>query len=126
MTFDEARAQFPVLERLAYLNAGTFGPLAQSTADALELHRRRDLEQGRSGAFYWEGLMEAREELRARLAALLRAAPEQVALTGSTTDGCNVVLGGLGLGPDDEVVTTDVEHPGLLGPLEASGARIRV
>ncbi len=23
MTFEEARAQFPVLERLAYLNAGT-------------------------------------------------------------------------------------------------------
>ena len=28
MTFEEARAQFPVLERIAYLNAGTFGPLA--------------------------------------------------------------------------------------------------
>ena len=26
MTFEEARAQFPVLERFAYLNAGTFGP----------------------------------------------------------------------------------------------------
>ena len=28
MTPGEARALFPVLERLAYLNAGTFGPLA--------------------------------------------------------------------------------------------------
>ena len=126
MTFEEARAQFPVLDRLAYLNAGTFGPLARATAEALELHRRRDLEQGRSGPFYWESLTAAREELRARLAALIGTTPERLALTGSTTDGCNVVLGGLGLGPDDEVVTTDVEHPGLLGPLEASGARIRV
>ena len=31
MTFDEARALFPVLERVAYLNAGTFGPLARQT-----------------------------------------------------------------------------------------------
>ena len=31
MTFDEARARFPILERVAYLNAGTFGPLAQAT-----------------------------------------------------------------------------------------------
>ena len=28
MTLAEARALFPVLERIAYLNAGTFGPLA--------------------------------------------------------------------------------------------------
>ena len=126
MTFEEARAQFPVLERLAYLNAGTFGPLARATAEALELHRRRDLEEGRSGAGYWESLMEGRERLRARLASLLHVTPEQLALTGSTTDGCNVVLGGLDLGPDDEVVTTDVEHSGLLGPLHASGAAIRV
>ena len=34
MTPEEARALFPVLERLAYLNAGTFGPIAQPTADA--------------------------------------------------------------------------------------------
>ncbi len=126
MTFEEARAQFPVLERIAYLNAGTFGPLARSTAEALERRRRRDLEEGRSGAGYWDDLMEARARVRAQIAALLGAAPDTVALTGSTTDGCNVVLGGLGLGPEDEVVTTDVEHPGLLGPLEASGAAIRV
>ena len=30
MTFEEARSQFPVLQRIAYLNAGTFGPLAKS------------------------------------------------------------------------------------------------
>ena len=35
MTFEEARALFPVLERIAYLNAGTFGPLARPVADAL-------------------------------------------------------------------------------------------
>ena len=29
MNFEEARAQFPVLERLAYLNAGSMGPLAR-------------------------------------------------------------------------------------------------
>ena len=52
--------------------------------------------------------------------------PELVALTDSTTRGCQVVLAGLGLGADDEVVTTDQEHFGLLGPLHASGARVVV
>ena len=36
MTFEEARAEFPVLERFAYLNAGTLGPLSRSTLAALE------------------------------------------------------------------------------------------
>ena len=35
MTFEEARAQFPVFERLAYLNAGTNGPLARATIEAM-------------------------------------------------------------------------------------------
>jgi L-cysteine/cystine lyase len=65
-----------------------------------------------------------RDEVRAKLAALLGVEPTQVALTRSTTDGCNIVLAGLDLGPDDEVVTSDVEHFGLIGPLHASGARI--
>ena len=49
-----------------------------------------------------------------------------MALTSSTTEGCNIVLTGLGLGPGDEVVTTDSEHFGLLLPLHVSGARVRV
>ncbi len=126
MEFSAARAQFPVLERLAYLNAGTFGPLARSTSEALERHRRQDLEGGRSGPEVWVRMGEARNRLRAALAALIRVEPEQVALTGSTTDGCNIVLAGLGLEADDEIVTTDVEHFGLLGPLHASGATIRL
>ena len=40
--------------------------------------------------------------------------------------GCQTVLSGLRLEPGDEIVTTDEEHFGLLGPLHVSGARVRV
>ena len=53
MTPAEARAQFPVLERLAYLNAGTNGPLARATIDALVEQARSDLEHGRSSKQYF-------------------------------------------------------------------------
>ena len=33
------------------------------------------------------------------------------------------MIAGLGLGPDDEIVTSDQEHPGLLGPLLAARGR---
>lgn len=126
MTPAEARRLFPVLERLAYLNAGTFGPIARPTAEAVVEQHRLEVEHGRSGAAYFERVLGLRRDARAALADLLRAESEQIALTGSTTDGCNIVLAGLGLEPDDEVVTTREEHFGLLGPLHASGARVVV
>jgi L-cysteine/cystine lyase len=115
MNFEEARAQFPVLEKLAYLNAGTFGPIARATHEAIVRELRRDYRDGRSGSPNFARVMELREQLRQRIAALVGAQPVQVALTTSTTDGCNIVLGGLGLGADDEIVTTTDEHFGLLG-----------
>ena len=47
-----------------------------------------------------------REDVRAPLASLVGVAPTHVALDLDTTDGCNIVASGLGLGPDDEIVTT--------------------
>ena len=126
MTFEEVRARFPVLERLAYLNAGTFGPLSRATADAVLEEQRRAADDGRGGRAFFDRMLETRERVRAAVAAQVGVASELVALTSSTTDGCNVVVGGLDLGPDDEVVTTDSEHFGLIGPLVAAGARIRV
>ncbi len=126
MTFEEARALFPVLERLAYLNAGTFGPLARPTSDAVAEQLRRDLERGRSGKAYIDEAVAARSRVRDLVADLVGATPEHVSLTSSTTDGCNIVLSGLGLEPEDEIVTTDSEHFGLAGPVFASGATVRV
>ena len=126
MTPAEARALFPVLDRLAYLNAGTFGPLARATVDAVEAQLASELANGRFGREYFERMLGLRVEAREALAALVGIAPEHVSLTGSTTDGCNIVLGGLDLRPQDEIVTTREEHFGLLGPVYASGARVVV
>jgi L-cysteine/cystine lyase len=120
------RDAYPVLERYAYLNAGSSGPLARSTVEAIERGRRRDLEEGRGGPVYIEQMLASRERVRAALAAEIGVPPAKVALTSSTTAGCNIVLAGLELGPGDEVVTTDSEHFGLIGALYASGARVRV
>jgi L-cysteine/cystine lyase len=126
VTFEEARELFPVLRKYAYLNAGTFGPLPGVAGEIMREQAALDAERGRSGKPYFDAMIELRASMRVRVAALLSAEPEQVALTASTTDGCNIVLGGLGLAPDDEIVTTDSEHFGLAGPVFASGARIRV
>jgi L-cysteine/cystine lyase len=126
MTFDEARAQFPVLARYAYLNAGTMGPLSRAAGDAMAEHASRDVERGRGGRPYFEQMLSLREGVRSRIASLLNVSPDRLALTMSTTDSIHVVLGGLDLGPGDEIVTTDSEHPGLVLPLHMSGATVVV
>jgi L-cysteine/cystine lyase len=116
---------FPVLQRRAYLNAGSVGPLSRGTLEAMQAADRVALERGRGAISTWEAAMPVEAELRGRIAALIGVPIEKVVLTTSTTEGCNIVVTGLRLGPDDEVVTTDAEHPGLSAPLRASGARIR-
>jgi L-cysteine/cystine lyase len=126
VTPEEARREFPVLERFAYLNAGSLGPLSRTTIAAMEEQTRRDNELGRAGKPFYEGMLALRTRIREKIGALIGAEPARMALTSSTTDGCNVVLAGVGLGPEDEVVTTNSEHPGLLLPLHLTGARVRV
>ncbi len=111
------RSQFPVLERLAYLNAGTEGPVPAASAAAVR--ERVDLEarSGRCGRAYHDDVLEMADRLRAAYAQVLACSPSEVALTGSTTDGCNTVLAGLDLREGDEILTSDEEHPGLLAPL---------
>jgi L-cysteine/cystine lyase len=126
VTFEEARAQFPVLERCAYLNAGSNGPLPRAAVDAARARLERDLAEGRSGLAWVEEIGAMRERIRVGIAAVLGTSADFVALTDSTTRGCQIVVTGLGLSADDEIVTTDQEHFGLIGPLHASGARVVV
>lgn len=111
------RAQFPVLERVSYLNAGTEGPLPQRARDAVKARIDAEVTAGRAGRAYIDAVRELAAELRAGYARALGCDPVDVALTGSTTDGVNTVLAGLSLRPGDEIVTSDEEHPGLLAPL---------
>lgn len=124
------RAQFPVLERRAYLNAGSVGPLARAAVAATEADLRLQLAAGRGGRAHFEHALALADRLRTRVARLLGCDPWEVALTGATTDGVNAVLAGLDLQPGDEIVTSDEEHPGLLAPLararERDGVELRV
>jgi len=113
----DLRSQFPVLERVAYLNAGSVGPVPRAAVEAAEVQLQDALENGRGGKAQFESATELADGLRARVAALMGCDPGELALTGATTDGVNAVVGGLDLGPGDEVLTTDEEHPGVLAPL---------
>jgi len=113
----DLRSQFPVLERLAYLNAGSVGPVPRSAADAAQAELRDALENGRGAKAQFDRALDLADRLRVRIAGLFGCEAWEVALTGATTDGVNTVISGLDLGRGDEVLTSDEEHPGMLAPL---------
>ena len=126
MSFKDARRDFPVLERYAYLNTGTFGPLLQRSLDALTEVAQTEITEGRCQPSYYEKLTELRDGVRGSLSRLIGAKPHEVALTSSTTNGCHVVMGGLAIGPEDEIVATDIEHHTFVTGLRTSGAKVRI
>jgi L-cysteine/cystine lyase len=116
---DDLRAQFPVLERLAYLNAGSNGPVPRAALDAVSSSLDGQATEGRGDKAHFEENAARIDHLRARIAAVLGCETAEVALTGSTTDGVNAALNALDLGRGDDVLTSDEEHPGVLAPLAA-------
>jgi selenocysteine lyase/cysteine desulfurase len=123
------RREFPVLAGLAYLNAGTDGPLPARAVAAARAELERELADGRAMA-HFERRTELGSALRASYARTLGADPADVALTTCTTEGMAQVIAGLDLQPGDEIVTSDEEHPGLLGALgaarEIAGVSVRL
>jgi selenocysteine lyase/cysteine desulfurase len=127
---DDLRAQFPVLEHLAYLNAGSNGPVPQPALDAVSESLRWQATEGRGDKAHFEETAARIDHLRAQIAAVLGCETAELALTGSTTDGVNATLNALDLKAGDDVLTSDEEHPGVLAPLAAlrdrRGVNVRV
>jgi L-cysteine/cystine lyase len=124
----EFRSRFPVLQRVAYLNAGTDGPVPSAGPEAACAALDDQLSAGRATP-HFEARFALQATLREGYARVLGCAADDVALTTSTSEGLGAVMAGLDLGPGDEIVSSDQEHPGLIGPLQAArrlGATVRL
>ncbi len=124
----EFRSQFPVLDSLAYLNAGTDGPLPRAAAQAAQQELDVEARKGRAKE-HFERRGELGEALRASYAGMLGCDPSEVSLTTCTSEGLAIVIDGLGLRAGEEILTSDEEHPGLLGALAAAqqaGVSVRI
>ena len=69
-----------------YLNAGTAGPIPAESHRAMEEQAARELAVGRASPDDFPMVMERMAELRASIAAVLVADPDDIAITHSTTD----------------------------------------
>ncbi|SFE09207.1 L-cysteine/cystine lyase [Actinacidiphila alni] len=111
------RAALPVIAAGGYFNSGYTGPLCAPAHEAVVATSAREFGTGRMGAAARAIRDAVQGSARRRVARLLGAAEDEVALTHHTTDGMNVIAHGLDWRPGDNAVTTKVEHKGGLLPL---------
>jgi L-cysteine/cystine lyase len=120
---DGVRRDLAVTRRLAYFNTGTAGPWPTPVVEAMLDALQREAELGRASPRGLPGFREVLVSTRQGLARLVGAGPDELALSGSTTLGINIVVWGLEWQPGDEVVTTSIEHHGVLVPLQHLASR---
>jgi L-cysteine/cystine lyase len=121
------RRELPALERWAYLNSGTAGPLPRQVSAAIAQDLERQLRDGRAGVdHYLNVYFPLRTELRERFARLLGATSDEIAITHHTTEGMNIAVWGINWRAGDEIVTTTDEHEGVLLPISTVARRFGV
>jgi selenocysteine lyase/cysteine desulfurase len=106
--FEALRREFPVLGRKTYLNSGSYCALAKDVKAAFEAYMEDRLLVGAN----WDLWVMKNESVRRLVAELLRAAPDEIAVTASVSAGLNALASALTFtGPRDKVVVSDFEFP---------------
>jgi selenocysteine lyase/cysteine desulfurase len=122
--FTALRRRFPVLERKTYLNSGSYCALADSVRDAINAYMDDRLQVGAN----WDVWVTKNEAVRRSTAAVLRAAPDEIAVTASASAGLNALASAFDFrGPRNKVVVSDYEFPTnaqIWHAQEPRGARI--
>jgi selenocysteine lyase/cysteine desulfurase len=106
--FQALRREFPILERKTYLNSGSYGALANGVKAAVEAYLEDRLLLGAN----WDAWVAKNESVRALTATLLRAVPDEIAVTASVSAGLNALASAVDFsGPRNKVVVSDFEFP---------------
>ena len=116
MTPEELRTDVPALGDVTYMNYGASGPSPRRVVETAESFLERHEYESPGGEGMYPTAWEAYDSARETVAGFLGAAPEEVALTQSTTDGINRIACAMEWEPGDLVVRTDLEHPAGILP----------
>jgi selenocysteine lyase/cysteine desulfurase len=106
--FAALRSRFPVLERKTYLNSGSYCALADSVKEAINSYMDDRLLVGAN----WDVWVMKNESVRSLMAKVLRAQPDEIAVTASASAGINALASAFNFdGKRNKVVVSDFEFP---------------
>jgi selenocysteine lyase/cysteine desulfurase len=126
--FEQARPHFLIPAGVAYCNTGTLGASPREVVEALV----RGIENLEAELADWPYFQADGEpltgyqkltELRGQMGALMNASVDEIALVQNATMGMGFLANGLDLDAGDEVLSTDQEHGGGIGPFRLKAKR---
>jgi cysteine desulfurase/selenocysteine lyase len=121
---DALRAAFPVTKHCTYLNHAAFAPLSNPVRAAMaKFIADSGVIFGRESRYE-----HISNDLRAVLAWLINAAPEEIAFVQNTGSGINIIANALPLQDGDNVIFCDIEFPSNVYPwmhLQRKGVEAR-
>ena len=123
--WEQWRSEFPVAEKLIYLNHAAVAPLSRRAAGAMRGLADDALEYG---SLHYGAWLETYQGLRNAAARLIGAAPEEIAIVKNTSEGIATVATGIAWKAGDVVVAFREEFPSNFFPwkqLEARGVEVR-
>jgi cysteine desulfurase / selenocysteine lyase len=106
-------AEFPVNQHLVWLNNCGISPPPAAVIAAMEAHLRAYAERGVLGV---AGEHAVHESVRRRLAALIQAEPDEIALIHNTAEGLTFISHGLELAPGERILLLENEYPSNVYP----------
>ncbi len=102
------RARFPIFESKTFINSCSYGALSTDVMQSLQVYIDDRMQKGTD----WEQWVERNENVRAAVAQLLGAIPDEVAVTTSASAGINAIASSLSFdGERNKVVISDYAFP---------------
>jgi len=119
--WNQVRKAFPLSDDYIHMNTGTTGSQPVFSLNNLAVYNvwksrdPRDWQANLADAF--PDLWRTIAQRQAAVAATYGANANEIVLSYNTSDGCNLIFGGTPWNPGDRIITTTMEHPGMVGPL---------
>ena len=126
ITIEEQRQQFLGLANKTYFNFGGQGVLPQASLDAIVNTHQYIQKVGPFSGQINNWLQEKTAELRTAIAQELKTTADRITLTENVTTGCNIALWGIQWQPEDSILMTDCEHPGIIATVNEIARRFHV
>ena len=115
MDWEAIRDEFPITRNYNFQNHAGVAPICKRAADAVRLY----VQHAEENAYLNGGFYKHADRVRAQVAKLIHANPDEVTFTKCTSEGLSLVANGLCWQSGDNVVTSNVEFPANIFPWQA-------
>jgi len=125
MDWETLRNEFPITKNYNFQNHAAVAPMSRRSAEAVRVY----LDRSTQASYLQSSFYKHADKVRAQLATLINANPDEITFCKNTSEGLSMVANGLSFSSGDNVVGANVEFPANMYPwlaLRSRGVQVRL